>query len=255
MRSPNDPGERIVTLTALSIAYRMTENRLLERIIPLMQRDTKRWLRQHPEHVHAFCDGYYERRDEAIALACAMTDEAMGDWDGLDINGVWTVLGARHESHLAHEQRAADAGFVTLDIDEMLERHFPPDEVARIKAESEAMIQAEKEAHAKGPDPDARMHYSFWLPDRLENYGEFDVGIPHRHRWRMERIGDYRYAGARFPVRDYTAFFDELRTEGVLSEEEHHNLMRWIAYESQPKGKREAENASRPIARSPMFLA
>jgi len=92
------------------------------------------------------------------------------------------------------------------------------------------------------------------LPDREEDGGDYRVAIPRRYEHTFERIQSYRYAGGRFPVLEFTEYFSELRAIDVITEEDHQNLMKWVAYESLPTAKREAMKAAsayRPITDLP----
>lgn len=253
MRPTNDPGFRVVTLTALCWVFEITDSKLLERTIQIQQRDTKSWLRNHPEHVRAFCDAYYDRREEAYALA----KESIGDQeinpDFLDCNGIWTILSRRYEPRQMKEKRFEDAGYRTFDSTASLRTLFSEEELQKIDAETEERNRRMAADIESGRDAEWPMNHTFWLPDREESYGEFTVRIAKKHSKRMDRIRDYWHAGDRFPTTDYTAYFDELRALSAISDEDHQNLLRWVAYNSQPKATREAMKSAsryRPITDS-----
>lgn len=254
MQPATDPAFRAVTLLALCKVYFATECALLERIIAIQQRDTRAWLRQHPEHVHAFCDAFHDRRGEANQLAAEMAGIPAGDNDWLDPNGIWTILGQRYESRRDHEKRMSDAGFQVADTHALMRKFLSEEKIREMDAEIEELNRLAAEDIALGRDQDRPMRYSFWLPDREEDYGEFAVSIPKRYIGQMGRIHDYRYAGGRFPAREYTEYFAELRALNVISDRDHKNLMQWVAFESLPKAKRDAlkeASAYRPITDLP----
>ena len=253
MKTAGDPIFRAETLTALCLVFLKTDWPLLARAIAILQRDTRIWLRQHPEHVRAFCDAYYERREETGRLAAeitAMPEEHPG-WRGC--NGIWTILGRRYESVAAHEKRMADAGFTAMDLDE-LTKDWTEEQRQKHAIEMEEYNRRVAEDIATGRDQDRPMNYSFWLPDREEDCGEFIISIPKRYARRMDRIQDYRYAGGRFPTTEFTEYFVDLRASDVISEGDLRNLMRWVAYENLPKIERESmkeKSLYRPITDLP----
>lgn len=128
LKKTNDPIFRIVTLAALCKAYRQTECRLLERVITIMQSDTRIWLRQHPECVHAFCDAFYDRRYDINRLASETTKAPDGY---IAHNGIWTILGQRYESRHRFENRLSDAEFITTEVDSLLEKTSKPCQTTR----------------------------------------------------------------------------------------------------------------------------
>lgn len=219
-----------------------------------LQYDTRAWLKRHPEHVREFCDSYY---DEAVRTECtALAGEVVGEVDRncqwWDHNGIWTILGQRYESRAAHDRRMKEAGYITFD--EVLKDWFTAEEIEEINAETERMLQDMKDEVARDDGRLQAANHMFWVPDSHEPGGTFHVAVPGCHAERLNRLHDYGYAGGRFPVRDYTQFFNELVVEKAITADEHRLLMRWVEYKSRPKLEREAledQSAHRPVTDHP----
>lgn len=254
----SDPLYRVVTLAAACGAYRVTENPLLERCIDLLQNDTRAWLLAYPEHARSFCDGFYERREEIRAMAAQFAGCDAKEIPWYDHEGVWGILGARYEPRELTEMRFRDLGYSVIDLeeqkDQVLDGNSPASDHTAA-ATREATLTCEEGLPLEATVPRSRMRkYSFWLPERTQDYGEFVVAIPHELVLRMERIRDYGYAGGRFPTHDYREFFKELAASGIIDAATSAALDEWIDFKRLPiaaQEQRKAASPHRPITDHP----